>query len=114
MSQSDTLAAIMRDGVRVGSSKVAYLNTDWLDQTNTTERADIEFVGNASVGGSSLACLTYTYPWNGYGWTSVREAKIRLTLSDVEHMRKVAASDVKLRAAFQKIAPHIEVVVDFP
>ena len=89
-----------------GSETVAYLNTDWVDAANVTTTAY-----NGSVSNSLLTCgYTYTYPWGYY----TPHAKITLTLSEVEHLRKCAKKDAKLKAALQKIAPHIEVVIDFP
>ena len=48
---------------------------------------------------------SYTYTW---------PAKIRLTLSEVEHLRKLAKKDAALRETLEKFAPHIDIEVDFP
>lgn len=91
------------------TQNVAYLNSNWLENTSS-----IPISGNdMSSTVNTNACLTDTYPWNGYSWT-YGITKIRLTLSDVEHMRKCAAKDKKLKAALRKIAPHVEVEIDFP
>lgn len=82
---------------------VAYLNSTWLD-------ADVI----DTTGGTACAnsYITYTYPWTTTYYTT--PTRIRLTLSDVEHLRKCAAKDAKLKKALRKIAPYIEVEVDFP
>ena len=94
-----------------GSATVAYLNPNWLeatasDVTMTTMAPAGEYYNYANINWISP---TYTWPTYLYGYQ-----KITLTLSEVEHLRKCAKKDAKLKTALQKIAPHIEVVIDFP
>lgn len=101
----------LKGSIRTGSGTV-YLATNWLDQTNTDERpvatsADLTVANNA---GYYSSWVSSSYCWPTY---YTKYEKIRLTLSDVEHLRKCAREDKKLKAALQKIAPHIEVEVDF-
>lgn len=49
-----------------------------------------------------------------YSYTWPTPAKIRLTLSEVLHLRTAAKKDKKLKETLQKIAPHVEIEVDFP
>lgn len=96
----------------ISGSQVCYLNQNWLDNTS---------------GANAMSATLTTFPtgdyWPSNYWvqpiyqwpttTYYTSPKIRLTLSEVEHMRECAAKDKKLRAALQKIAPYVEVEVDF-
>lgn len=66
-------------------------------------------VSTIGTGWDNNVVTTYYQPWT-YMWP----AKITLKLSEVEHLRKLAKSDAKLRGTLKKFAPFIEVEVDFP
>lgn len=47
----------------------------------------------------------YTYAYSA--------SRVRLTISEVEELRKVAKKDKRIRDIFQKFTDHIELIVDF-
>ena len=65
--------------------------------------------GDWSVGSSVNWCYPYYQPW-AYSY----KPQITLALSEVEHLRKLAKGDKKLRKTLKKFAPYIAVEVDFP
>lgn len=91
------------------TQSVMYLNNNWL--------GDNETAGALTVGGTTDACnyqwwVTPTYTWPSYYYT--QHPRIRLTLTEVEHLRKLCRSDRRLRETMEKVAPYIDVEVDFP
>lgn len=78
------------------------LNQNWLG--TTTNGYDDQY------GGRGLVSSSYSYWYPVY--TSV-ERPIKLTLSEVERLRKAARADEKLKAILQKFTSQIEITVDF-
>ncbi len=55
---------------------------------------------------------TCVYP-SYYYWTTPAPRPIKLTMSEVERLRKAARADGKLKSILAKFTDQIEVVVDF-
>lgn len=62
---------------------------------------------------TSSNCLTGQYYPNWYYYTTPSLARIRLTLSEVDRLRKAAKADAKIKAILSKFTHVIELVVDF-
>src|SRR5438105_2233097 len=101
------------------------LNSNWLDTNvaNTSTHYANTFTGQDHLGTTltiSNNWWPYQYPWYvqpyeyHYHYSTVTvDRKIPLKLSEIEHLRKVAAKDAKLKDVLSKLTPLIEVVVDF-
>lgn len=84
-----------------------YLTDGWFE-----ENSSVTFDSTSIVGSDSLyvgGCYTPTYTWSYPVYT-----RIRLKLSEIEHLRKRCRDDHKLKKIMRKFAPHIEVEIDFP
>ncbi len=81
--------------------EVMYLGQDFFNGSQST--------GTIANADSWVTTTSPTY-WGNY-W---QHTKIRLKLSEVEHLRAAARTDKKLRKVLKKFAPYIEVEVDFP
>lgn len=102
-------------------TQVVPIGPAWLDG------GDIVSVGNAtasptlttahlSVGGSgnTIDYGQWTYPITTSNWVYAHPPKIRLTLTEVQRLRKAAKKDEALKETLRKFTPHIEIEVDFP
>ena len=90
-----------------------YVQDGWLD-SDTATSATLTIGGTYTPSSTGDWWYTPTYPAIYHTWPTYSERKIRLTLSEVEHLRKAARKDAKLRETLRKFSPHIEVEVDFP
>ncbi len=96
------------------------LTDTWLDDTQP-------WVSTTTTGHTfELNTPTITYPdwtapfttsnyvtyWPDYSYRTY--GKIQLKLSEVMYLRKCASEDKKLRKVLKKLAPYIEITVDFP
>lgn len=78
----------------------------------------LETYGGAGGGsGLNVGNVSYYQPWNGYPsylyYTTPAPRPIKLTLSEVERLRKLAKADDKVKAILVKFTDQIEIVVDF-
>lgn len=100
----------------MSATQTMYLSQNWADSAAIT---------TTSPAGDWDSSTTFVYPDNNfapwypyytptYWWPYSVERKITLKLSEVEHIRKVCRKDAKLRETMNKLAPCIEVQVDFP
>ena len=89
------------------------LNSNWLDTKTAGDTLDADGVNFIQTTDNFTG---WTQPYTLYSnyWPHTYERKISLTLSEVMHLRTVAANDKKLRKTLKKFAPHIEITVDFP
>lgn len=86
------------------------LKDDWLERSCTSPF-------NVTAGdypGGSVSTDQSLWGRYWYPWPHSYKPQISLTLTEVEHLRKLAKSDKKLRKTLQKFTPYIEVRVDFP
>lgn len=74
------------------------------------------FSGGGGVYGQTSGCYdsyrSYQYPWY-YVYNSPAPRPIKLTMSEVDRLRKAAKTDDKLKAILSKFTEQIEIVVDF-
>ena len=90
-----------------GSTQVMSLGTDWLDATTTAN------VTTGALSDYNVNTFYSNYPYY-QPWAYTYKPEITLTLSEVEHLRKLAKGDRKLRKTLKKFAKYIAVEVDFP
>jgi hypothetical protein len=83
------------------------LKRDWLELKNQSDYT----VGE--VGATNCVQTNLTSPYPAWTYTVSTKVKIRLTLSEVDRLRKAAKDDEKLKAILSKFTPSIEVIVDF-
>lgn len=95
----------------------AELAGDWLSvgepvAMNSYSGALTGGVGCGTTGGMQI--YPYVSPYNGYGSVTFYEpAKpIKLTLSEVDRLRKAAKADTALKAILQKFTRQIEIIVE--
>jgi hypothetical protein len=99
---SETEVKGLREAFWDGSQDV-----DYIDEGTTTTAAGTK---SYEVDNSQWYIAGYDAPWISY---SYYPAKLRLTLTEILHMREVAKKDAALRKTFKKLTPFIEVEVDF-
>lgn len=106
------------------------LENDWLDKQGTDGMIDpttttnpfkgLSIANNSAVSASNYAYIDTTSMginyWSTYPsyWYSCYPAKISMTLSEIEHVRRLCRKDKRLGAIMNRMAPHIEVTIDFP
>ena len=79
-----------------------WLNADSVGLTTT----------NCLGGLSTLSYSSYCQPWTS--WTYPSPARpIKLTLSDIDRLRKAARADKALKTILAKFTDQIEITVDF-
>ena len=91
-------------------------STDWLDwsavtYTNGTTGTVVTVGGTVDLNTNALYQTWYPYYYPVY--TSSPARPIRLTLGEVERLRKAAKTDDKLKAILQKFTAQIEIAVEF-
>ena len=99
----------------IAGTTLALNNMNWLDAQTTGG-----FVPTTSTGVLTTNCYQPWEPynwnyWNGYTYvTTISDARpIKLTLSEIERLRKAAKADDKLKAILAKFTSQIEITVDF-
>lgn len=80
---------------------MAISNSVWTDEAATTTATWVNNPGNS---------INYWYT----PWYQTYSPSVTLTLTEVEHLRKLAKKDSKLRKTLKKFTPYIAVEVDFP
>lgn len=91
---------------------IGYLNGNWLNEgTATASMITTGVTSTASYYDPTMWPYPTTYPV--YVTTATPARPIRLTMSEVERLRKAARADDKLRDVLAKFTDQIEVVVDF-
>lgn len=101
----------MNEGQQLTSGDTVYLTDGWFEENSA---GSVNFDSTSIVGSDSLyigGCYT---PIRSYTWSYPVYTRIRLKLSEIEHLRKRCRDDHKLKMIMRKFAPHIEVEVDFP
>src|SRR5262245_46644360 len=91
------------------------LMANWLDDVTAPQTASTLTVTPNGVTGNyyySLATGGYQYPW-AYITIPEQAKPIKLTMREVEHLRKAAKANEELKKILAKFTAHIEVVVDF-
>lgn len=103
------------------------LNQNWLDNANIQSGASMQ---NAQCVGGAITDSSYgagygltggcvpSYGYQYYGWTypvyvNTVARPIKLTLSDIDRLRKAAKADKALKAILAKFTDQIEITVDF-
>lgn len=93
------------------------LTSDWLncDYKAPAATATTLTVGNTTFGGLTGGLAGTYYPTcpTYYYWTSPAPRPIKLTMSEVDRLRKAAKADDKIKAILAKFTDQIEIVVDF-
>lgn len=104
------------------------LNNNWLDSdfpslnsaaSNLPTMATATTLTTSHQNSLSVGTLTYqqySNGWNGYPytyWVTSPQRPIKLTLSEVERLRKAAKGDGKLKDILTKFTGQIEITVDF-
>lgn len=87
--------------------EIVYLTNGWLEDSEASSTTSSVTTNTAA--GSYTIWTTPYYGWTNYGY----EPKIRMTLTEIEHIRKLCKSDQRLKATMQKLTPYITVEVDF-
>src|SRR2546429_2115732 len=93
------------------------LNDNWLDTAHTAKTfsstaGDSENNYQSNVATTNTKGFWINDYWYPY-WTYSYQPKIQLTLTEVEHLRKLAKEDKRLKETLNKFTPWIQVVVDF-
>lgn len=100
------------------------LNNNWLsaptftaphecDSVRVTTVGNVTHLGNVTVWPNDVTSCQPVY-WPYYGYNTCTEHKpIRLSLAEVETLKKAAKQDPKLRDVLSKFTGQIEVIVDF-
>lgn len=101
----------------MAGTAIMALGDGWLDNGTATVTS-----GTVTIGDSTrLECgfwwpqqyeFTYPYTWI-YPVVSSPARPIKLTMAEVNQLRKAAKGDKSLKAILEKFTPQIEVVVDF-
>lgn len=88
-------------------------NNDWLNTSGGNYNGPVSSITFTPTIGYGYGC--YPLPFqNYYYYTMPSEARpIKLTLSEVERLRKVAKADQKIKDILQKFTSQIEITVDF-
>jgi hypothetical protein len=98
------------------------LNSNWLDaQAPGIDCTDLGKSGTYTLGNSFTGIVNHSIDyyygdwWRTYCYPVIASPMrpIKLTLSEVERLRKAAKDDAKLKAILQKFTPQIEITVDF-
>jgi hypothetical protein len=92
------------------------VKSDWLNADTLTHTNSNSYTG--TVTGTVSHCIDWTGDWWGgtyyYPVYQPSPARpIKLTLSEVERLRKAAKADDKLKLILQKFTGQIEITVDF-
>jgi len=110
-----------------GAATSLALNANWLD-TGTATGGFVPTTATGTVGqsltiGDTFGGWSRNRRYNDYNWVypyqsvyvspSSDPRPIKLTLTEVEHLRKRAKGDQKLRKTLQKFTDLIEITVDF-
>lgn len=101
----------------VGTDTV-HLSATWFDSESVDVKASdghtpIQWSDDVAIYSNAIPATHWHYYTPTYWWPYETKTKIRMTLSEIEHIRKLCKNDRKLRESMQKLAPHIEVEVDF-
>lgn len=90
-----------------------FVPTDgWLEQANCmTQMANTsgQMLSSTNCIGTHMPDYTFSYPY----WNVPISRPIKLTLSEIERLRKAAKADDKLKAILAKFTGQIEITVDF-
>lgn len=92
-------------------------NSAWLDQVQTTLTTTNGAAGGGAASNTtdyycqSFQTVYWPYYYPVYQTSPARP--IKLTLSEVERLRKAAKADDKLKAILSKFTGQIEITVDF-
>lgn len=95
------------------------LSRNWMDSTaapTVAVNAMSSQLSSSGIAQMTSNCIDYGQYGYWYPWTisSTTPAKpIRLSLSEVEKLKKAAKADEGLRAILAKFTDQIEVIVDF-
>jgi hypothetical protein len=99
------------------------LNSNWLGNPSVSTQVDVTRLGDTAgkyqMGQVTVTpTIAYDYPW----WSNTcyypvyhtsPARPIKLTMSEVERLRRAAKADDKLKAILQKFTGQIEITVDF-
>jgi hypothetical protein len=103
-------AGWLEDG---GTQTVACMNTSAAIPVGDCNGA-LTVSGSVTTTGYYTTAANYYYPWYSYPvYVSSPSRPIRLTMSEIERLRKAAKADEKLKAILAKFTEQIEIVVDF-
>ncbi len=97
------------------------LNNNWLESSQSSNQATqaTHCMGGATGGltmngiGQTITTYGYYQPWYYPVYYSSPARPIKLTLSEVERLRKAAKADEKVKAILAKFTDQIEITVDF-
>lgn len=94
------------------SQTLAISSQNWLETTSGSLNCTIAQLTTTNN------CFPYTYGTYGYPtyyyYTSPSPARpIKLTMSEIERLRKAAKADDKIKAILAKFTDQIEITVDF-
>lgn len=90
------------------------LNGSWLDAANNTDMTVT--TGCTGIVGNTVQLTTYgyVYPYWSYPVYVTSPARpIKLTMSEIERLRKAAKADKAIKAILAKFTEQIEITVDF-
>lgn len=91
------------------------LNANWLNCDEVVaDNSTVLTTTNCNIGGGSSTF--YYQPWTNWTYpvyVTSPSRPIKLTLSEIERLRKAAKGDGKLKAILAKFTDQIEITVDF-
>lgn len=82
-------------------------------QSTAADTTSAVYLSNNWLDAAQMSNGVYGWTTPTYSWTSYVTQKVRLKLSEVERLRDAAKADKKLRDVLNKLAPAIEIEVDF-
>ncbi len=94
------------------SATLMACNADWLDTNASCASGGVELTTTSGFLGQA-SNLTFYQPWYYPVYASTPARPIKLTLGEVERLRKAAKADDKLKTILQKFTQQIEIAVDF-